>query len=565
MHGNARLNKLMHPALLQLLKFQARGKILRIANAFRSRRRLALSILAIVLACVWLGQTIVSVMFREPADPTSLKTWLSVSLLLYSVFHLIKIGCRKPIEPFEWTSSEKQNLLSAPLTRTQLLSYRFFSYLGATAAKTSCFTIVMIPDLPNLLVGFVGMFIGLTLVDLIRVLLESIAWMAVQTGTRQWAKVRAMMLVPAFSILAFAFFQAAYSPDFEAAISSPNPLKIPQLFLGVVHEVVNQPFMVWMMAPWVAVVDVILSNEYGVNFFSKLTILLCAVGCLFKLVYFVDRKSDRWLKQSTTTGFDSAVANRSDSKKSRFSSKPPVGLGGAKAIVWYQLLGAIHYRSTLIFALAIPTLLSCMPLLSKELGMASALSVIGSMVFYSFLLLPPALMLDFRRDARRLAIWKAAPIRSTSLTIGHLAVPVILMSMFQLCVLSIAVFGAGLSWKMLLAWPLLMPMNVLIIGMENAIFLMHPYRRNQEGVEVFLRTILTFTGKGLLFAFGLILTLLWAWLSIKISQSMHADAAGPIIFGSGLWMALVAMAWISVKSCSRFFDRLDVSQDLPAA
>jgi hypothetical protein len=206
-----------------------------------------------------------------------------------------------------------------------------------------------------------------------------------------------------------------------------------------------------------------------------------------------------------------------------------------------------------------------MPLLSKELGMTSALSVIGSVVFYSFLLLPPALMLDFRRDARRLAIWKAAPIRSTSLTIGHMTVPVALMSMFQLCVLCIAVFGAGLTWKMLLAWPLLMPMNVLIIGMENAIFLIPPYRRNQEGVEVFLRTILTFTGKGLLFAVALVLTLLWALASIKLGKIMGSDSVGPIVFAVGLWFALVAMAWISIKSCSRFFERLDVSQDLPAA
>ncbi len=568
MLGKSQLDKLMHPAMLKLLKFQARGKLLRITNAFRSRRRIALSILAILLGCVWLGQTVISVMLREQADAASLKTWLSVSLLLYSVFHLIKIGCRKPVEPFEWTSAEKQNLLSAPLTRTQLLSYRFFSYLSATAAKTTCFVIVMIPDLSNVLVGFIGMFVGLTLVDLIRVLLESIAWIAARKGNRCWTKVRAMMLVPSFSLLAYAFFAAAYSPNFEAAISSPNPLKVPQLFLGVVHEVLSQPFMVWIMAPWVAVVDVILANEFGVNFFLKLAILLGAVGCFFKLVYFIDRKSDQWLKQTAASEIDSGVSDRNESTKSpksRLFSKPPVGWGGAKAIVWYQLLGAIHYRSTLIFALAIPTFLSCMPLLSKELGMTSALSVIGSVVFYSFLLLPPALMLDFRRDARRLAIWKAAPIRSTSLTIGHMTVPVALMSMFQLCVLCIAVFGAGLTWKMLLAWPLLMPMNVLIIGMENAIFLIHPYRRNQEGVEVFLRTILTFTGKGLLFAVALVLTLLWALASIKLGKIMGSDSVGPIVFAVGLWFALVAMAWISIKSCSRFFERLDVSQDLPAA
>ena len=107
-------------------------------------------------------------------------------------------------------------------------------------------------------------------------------------------------------------------------------------------------------------------------------------------------------------------------------------------------------------------------------------------------------------------------------------------------------------------------MNVLIIGMENAIFLMHPYRRNQEGTEVFLRTILTFTGKGLLFAVGLVAVMIWALASIAISRAVSdLRFAGPLLFGVGVWVALVSMAYASIRFCARLFDRLDVSQDLP--
>ncbi len=564
MLDKSQLRKYLHPALFQLLLFQIRGKFTRIGSAFRSRRRIALSILAMLLGCVWLGQTMLSVMLREPADPEKLKTWLSVSLLLYSVFHLIKIGCRKPVEPFEWTSAEKQNLLSAPLTRKQLLTYRFVSYFGATAAKAACFAVVMIPDLPSVFVGYMGMFVGLTLVDLIRVFLELVAWTAFKTGARCWMNVRTAMLLPSFSLLIFMFFQTVYSPGFEAAINSSNPLSIPQLFLGVVDGVVNGPLMGGVMIPWNAVADTILATEYGFEFFARLQLLQLAACVSFAVIYFVDQKSDRWLKRVGSKGSNLNV-RAVEKNQSSPAAKAPVGLGGMKAIVWYQALGAVHYRSTLVFALAIPTLLSCMPLMSSELGMAAALSVIGSMIFYSFLLLPPALMLDFRRDARRLAVWKSTPIRAVNLTIGHLSVPVALMSLFQLCVLLVAVFGAGLSWKMLLAWPLLMPMNVLIIGMENAIFLMHPYRRNQEGIEVFLRTILTFTGKGLLFALGLALVLVWAWASLAFGKSSSSAVAGPLLFGTGLWIALVALAWKSIRLCACLFDRLDISQDLPAA
>ena len=41
-------------------------------------------------------------------------------------------------------------------------------------------------------------------------------------------------------------------------------------------------------------------------------------------------------------------------------------------------------------------------------------------------------------------------------------------------------------------------MNVLIFALDNIIFLLYPYRVQQEGLEIFLRTMLTFTGKGII-------------------------------------------------------------------
>ena len=548
------------------MKFQTAGKIRRVANAFRSRRKIVLSVLAVFLGFVWLGQTVLAILFREPAEPTALRTWLSVSLLLYCVFHLIKIGCRKPVEPFEWTEAEKQNLLAAPLSRKHLVTYRLVSYFFATAAKAMCFAVVMIPDLSSPLAGYAGMFLGLSLIDLVRVLLERIAWTASNTSARCWAIVRATMLIPAFTLLAVAFYQTAYSPDFEAAIQSPNPLSIPQFFLAVVSDLVAKPPVSWVMVPWLAVVDVVQAAQCDFGFLFRVTMLYAALFGLTAIVYYADRKGSSWLTKLALRGdMDSLRKKVDEKKKARKPAASPVGFGGAKAIVWHQVLGAIHYRSTLLFALAIPTILSCAPLLSKNPGIPNSLGIIGSMVFYSFLLLPPALMLDFRRDAQRLAMWKATPIRPYALTVGQLAVPVALMSLFQLAVLLIAVFIGGHSLLMLLAWPLLAPMNVLIIGMENAIFLMHPYRRNQEGIEVFLRTILTFTGKGVLFAIGLVLTMAWAWLSIQLGQMFSSRFAGALLFGTGLLIALTGLAWLATRTCARFFENLDVSQDLPPA
>lgn len=565
MRGSGLIKRFVHPSLIQLLKFQFIGKVRRLKTAFGSRRKVLLSILAIFLGCVWLGQTTLSILFRQPADIDSLRTWLSVSLLLYCVFHFIKIGCRKPVEPFEWNAAEKQNLLSAPLTRNHLVTFRLTSYMLATAAKALCFAVVMIPDLPSIYVGYAGMFLGLSMIDLVRVLLERIAWTAYNTGPRCWAAARTCMLLPALSLLGFAAYQTVYSPDFNSVIQSPNPLSMPQLFLAIVGEVVAQQPLSWLMIPWNAVVETMLATTGDGMFFLRMSMLYLGLFALSSLVYYSDAKGTQWLTRLAT--FGGGVEKKFNQKRptAHRKAKPPIGLGGAKAIIWHQVLSAIHYRSTLIFALAIPTLLSCMPLLSGDTGLATSLSVLGSMVFYSFLLLPPALMLDFRRDAQRLSMWKATPIRPFALTVGQLAVPVALMSLFQMCVLLAAVIVGNHSSLMLLAWPVLVPMNVLIIAMENAIFLMHPFRRNQEGIEVFLRTILTFTGKGVLFAIALAITLAWAWLSVSAGKQLDSQSAGAIVFGAGTIAALTGLAWLATATCARFFERLDVSQDLPPA
>ena len=561
------IKQFLHPAILKLTWFQITGKLRRFASAFRSRRKVWLSILAIGLGVIWLSQTVLAILFRQPADPTSLRSWLSVSLLLYSLFHMIKIGCRKPVEPFEWTAAEKQWLLAGPVKRSQLVTARLLSYLAATAAKSICFAVVMLPDLKMIVAGYVGMFIGLALVDLIRMLLEQAAWTASKTSKLCWLFVRGAMVLPVLGLLGYAIGCMAWSPAFEAASQSPNPMAIPKLFLSNVGDIVSSPLFSWVMIPWTAAADTILSLQVDFTFYLRLGLLYLLVSGLSAAVYLADRTSYNWLRKlelrnghASGDGTERAAAT---SKKRKLTV--PTGFGGAKAIVWHHVLGAIHYRSSLAMSLLIPTVLSCLPLMTGAQTTVTTLSVLGSIVFYSFLLLPPALMLDFRRDAGRLKLWKASPVQPVAMTIGQLFVPVALMSLFQIAVVGITVFVCGHPWQMLLALPVFVPLNVLIVAVENAIFLAHPYRRNQEGFEVFLRTILTFTGKGVLFAIGLVMVLVWFWLAIWLGEMLLYPGMSSVLFLLGMVVALSSLAWFSIRICSKLFENLDVSFDLPSA
>ena len=164
-----------------------------------------------------------------------------------------------------------------------------------------------------------------------------------------------------------------------------------------------------------------------------------------------------------------------------------------------------------------------------------------------------------------MAVLKSLPISPLAMTIGQLAVPVLMCCLFQTVVLTIgAASGKIILWQAMLAGVLLVPVNVLIFAAENYIFLLAPYQRNKEGFDVFLRTILTFTGKGLFFGVGLGLSLLWVTIIIKAHNYFgFSNLVSTTCFTLGLWGFTLSLAWFFVSSITRQFERFDPSQDTP--
>ena len=194
--------------------------------------------------------------------------------------------------------------------------------------------------------------------------------------------------------------------------------------------------------------------------------------------------------------------------------------------------------------------------------------LVASVAFYSYLLLPAALMLDFRRDVDRLAVLKTLPISSTNIVLGQLVVPVTMCSVFQAIVFSISAFaGVESAGWFLTCWLAFIPMNLLIMSFENLIFMLHPYRRNKEGVDVFLRTILTFAGKGLTWGAGAALVLLWALACRYLAENVvvvggvsPATVAMVLLLG-GCTALVMSVSTAIIFSLVRLFDQYDPSSD----
>jgi hypothetical protein len=249
----------------------------------------------------------------------------------------------------------------------------------------------------------------------------------------------------------------------------------------------------------------------------------------------------------------------------------PRRLGGIGSIAWRQFLGAWHYRGSIFFSFLLPVILCCIPLFTTARNGGSALFLIASVAFYSYLLLPAALMLDFRRDVDRLSVLKTLPISSLNIVLGQLVVPVTMCSAFQAVVFVISAIGgvASPGW-FFLCWLAFIPMNLLIMSFENLIFMLHPYRKNKEGVDVFLRTVLTFTGKGLTWGAAAAIVFLWALACRYLAENIFvfsgilpSTVAMAFLFG-GCTLLVLSISSVIIFSLVRLFNQYDPSSDSAA-
>jgi hypothetical protein len=215
-----------------------------------------------------------------------------------------------------------------------------------------------------------------------------------------------------------------------------------------------------------------------------------------------------------------------------------------------------------------PAVLACFPTYLVGDGHIAFLATAGALSFYTFLLLPAALRFDFRRDLDRLATLQGLPISAAATTFGQLLANVLIATLFQCTVLAFAAVARDVPPELLLVTiTILLPTNAFIFALENLVYLLYPYRLQQEGLEIFLRTMLTFTGKGLLFAVGLAAMSLWGFGAAALTRGLASSTGLALnafaVFTVGMIAGTSMLAAAVVSTLCRTYDRLDPIEDLP--
>jgi hypothetical protein len=242
--------------------------------------------------------------------------------------------------------------------------------------------------------------------------------------------------------------------------------------------------------------------------------------------------------------------------------------GGAGALAWRQLVGVRRHWSNLLVAMIAPAVFAASPMFLIVDPFTAFLATAGTLAFYTFLLLPTALRFDFRRDLDRLATLKVLPISPAATVIGQTLPPVLIATLFQTAVLAFAIAILSLPpHHLFMAMLVMVPLNVLVFGLDNLIYLLYPYRVQQEGLEIFLRTMLTFTGKGLLFAIGLAAMSAWGFAAAALTGGISQQTGIPIVtyavFIGGLLAGLTLLASLVLYALCRTYRNLNPIEDVP--
>ena len=167
---------IFHPATVQLLRLQSRGRRRRMWARFCQPRRLVLSAIACVLAVVWLGNAAMTIWLRETASPETLRALLSLGLVLYAGWHFAKAAFFRPESPFDWTPAERELLVAMPLRPRDLVAYQLASVTVTTMLKAGLFTLLLLPDLRCVPLGLVGLLLAMMMLEMLRMAIDIATW-----------------------------------------------------------------------------------------------------------------------------------------------------------------------------------------------------------------------------------------------------------------------------------------------------------------------------------------------------------------------------------------------------
>lgn len=555
----------MHPALWFLLWLRLRGWLRRLGRNLGTMKGAVLALLGVLflVPCVFSWFLSVFVMPQPPAGPERLhevRQYAPLALLGFTVLSLLSSAGERGVLAF--TPAEVTFLFAGPFSRRQLLAYKIIvAFLSSLLMAVFFVGWLASLRMPALHFGF-GYLAAVLALMFTQLLTMAVGFIASTIGVQAYNRRRRLILLGLAVVALAAFLQVG-----------GDLFRLPRREL--IERVEQTPLLYAVLEPFRWFVRAFTAAQFwpdfarwgGLSLGLDLGLLLVVFALDAHYLESAAAASERvyaQLQRLRTGGAAAVVLRGSGTARSWLPMFP--WWGGIGPVAWRQLCTVPRSRSTLVIVLMLLPLVA-LPVLSgrpddsdARLGLALSLGIqVGVMTLF----LTPLITFDFRGDLDRVEVLKTWPIGPVPLVIGQLLTPVLLVCLVQW--LALAAIAATLDRSAVIeaalgAAVLAVPFNVLLIGLDNLLFLLFPSRAltpTPGDFQVMGRLLLTYLAK----TFGLgIIAGVALLVAVPVYMFSDGSLAGAL---TAAWFVLVGFAVGQVPLIVLAFRRFDVARDTP--
>jgi hypothetical protein len=540
---------MMDPALRTLMRLQTRAAFRRALRGAKTPKGALFLVIGALVFVGWLAPTILSAHVFPKTDPHLVRLWAPLILLALCAATLIGGAGDRVIS---FTPGEINFLFPGPFTRRELMIYKLArTGLGALFSGT-IISFVLLRHATSWPAAFFGGILAMLLVQFLTLAVVMTAQVVGERAYSTGRKIAAGLLLVVFAV--------ALMPAIRA-VSANGWHDVPQLLdQSTVSHVVLSP-----LAPFV--------RTFTAGSFGELVLWAIVSAAIdFALLLLIFRLDADYREASLAASqrvFDrlqrfrrgqaSALSSRVKGERHTRIGMFPF-FGGAGPTAWRQLTATLRTSRGVLIVLLLIAATGFIPLFVSH---TPSIVPVVMMTAWGTMFLTMMLRFDFRAELDQMEWLKALPLGPTATAAGQLAIPTLCLTAAQALLLgAAAVMSHGEDrFKLLLALPMLLPFNLLLMSIENLMFLLFPSRvvgAAPGDLGVIGRQIVFFIAKMLTVFVAAGLAGLCALLAYFVTrQSIGAAVSAGFVVLSAIAVSLVPVVGLAYK-------KFDPSRDAPA-
>jgi hypothetical protein len=473
-------------------------------------------------------------------------------------FALLSIGTSMGEVAIYFTPAEVDFLFAAPFSRQELLLYKLRQSIRNAVVAGTLFTLVSSRFAPHILGAWLGCVLAVLFMNALTL---AVTLLGQSVTARADTQSRRMVLAAAAAaiLIGLGLWQAL--PSFDG--QSP---------LSVAEEFRRSPPGRVLLAPFEVFPRIVTARSYaaialwsGIGAAMVAGLFALAIGLDVNYLETAQHVSQRLYERLSRRRMGGgAIAATPIRGTARIRVPRLPWLAGVGPNLWRQEMLLLRRSQGLMFLIVFVLIAGGIAAVgvrqaAPKSEYAMPLLILAGLAYQS-LLAALQLPTGFRGDLDRLDWLKSLPLRSAAVVCGQITGAALLLSALQAMILLGAWLLVGRGHEVFFAGlVLLLPLNWLLFGIENLVFLVFPYRQTPTTAGDF-----QFLGKFLLLS---LLKMALACLGLAVA------AAGAILYliVPSLWLPLTGslLLLLAIDTAILYlatlaYDRFDVSLHTPA-